>query len=211
MDLSQFSTMKNVILILLSLAFFGCGVDNSNPNSGSNPPSNIREAQEIQGGKLTLNWFPEVEHGGYFQAFAIDHPELQISIENGGPDIPVIQKVALGQSFLGIVGADDVVNAQAQGADVVALFAPLDNNPRCIMLRADSPIQNMDQMENITLALSTRPAFSHWLRHQYSLKNVNIVPYPGSIAPFVQNKNFAQQAYNISEPFLAEQAGVKTK
>ncbi len=187
------------ILIGLALLFlWGCG------GSPENTP-----AETFSYSKLTLNWFPEVEHGGYFQAFAVNHPALQVSIEAGGPDIPVIQKVALGQSTFGIVNADDVINAQAQGADVVALFAPLNINPRCIMLHAEANITNMEQIQNMTLALSSRPAFSHWLRHRYPLKNVNIVPYPGSIATFVQNANFAQQAYNISEPFLAEQAGVK--
>ena len=202
-----------ILLALITLAFWGCGSDKPNapPSDRPESPSKSTLTAAKIGGKLTLNWFPEVEHGGYFQAFSLDHPELGIAIEPGGPDIPVIQKVALGQSLLGITGADDVVNAQAQGADVVALFAPIHKNPRCLMLHADSPMNSMDQIKNITLALSSRPAFSHWLRHRYTLENVAIVPYPGSIASFVQNKNFAQQAYNISEPFLAQQAGLKTK
>ena len=213
MQKSRLLPILNLSFSFMMLAFLGCGSDNSNTatsNLADSAKPSVPSTTKI-GGKLTLNWFPEVEHGGYFQAFSIEHPEMAIVIEAGGPDIPVIQKVALSQSLFGVTSADDVVNAQAQGADVVALFAPIHTNPRCIMLRADSAINSMDEIKNITLALSSRPAFSHWIRHRYALENVAIVPYPGSIASFVQNKNFAQQAYNISEPFLAQQAGIASK
>jgi NitT/TauT family transport system substrate-binding protein len=192
----KFILFSRILATVIFFLFVGCGTSEK-PNGGTST--------------LTLNWFPEVEHGGYFEAFSIQKPELGVTVEAGGPDIPVIQKVALGQSTFGICNADDVVNAQAQGADIVAIFAPLHNNPRCIMLRPELKIESMEQVENITLALSSRPAFSHWLRHRYPFKNVNIVPYPGSIATFMQNKNFAQQAYSISEPFLARQAGIQPK
>lgn len=194
----NFVCSKVFFLLTIALASIslGCGAPQNDAKGKSD--------------KLTLNWFPEVEHGGYYQAFVVDAPELSIEVEGGGPDVPVIQKVATGASTFGVVNADDVINAQAQGADVVAIYAPLQSHPRCIMLRADSGITKMEDLKNITLAMSSRPAFSHWLRHRYPLENVQIVPYPGSIAPFTQRKDFAQQAYNISEPFLAKSAGVET-
>ncbi|HEV7225353.1 MAG TPA: ABC transporter substrate-binding protein, partial [Pirellulales bacterium] len=39
------------------------------------------------------------------------------------------------------------------------------------------------------------------------LEGVTIVPYQGSVAPFLADENFAQQAYVFSEPFVAEQQG----
>jgi NitT/TauT family transport system substrate-binding protein len=134
---------------------------------------------------------------------------FELNIISGGPNAPVIQKVMTGQCDFGVANADDVILAQSQGMDVVAIFAAMDSNPRCLMLRKDSGITKVQDIQNMTLALSSRPSFSHWLRSQYSFQNVNFVPYPGSIAPFVQQKNFGQQAYSISEPFLARQKGVE--
>lgn len=181
--------MRSILPMLLSLPlFWACG-EKGTP-------------------RLSLNWFPEAEHGGYYQARA-DQTQPLYDVEAGGPDVPVLQKVSSGKSDFGVVNADDVVNAQAQGADVVALMAPIDVNPRCIMVRAESGVKSIAEIENMTLAMSSRPAFSHWLKWKYPLKDVRIVPYPGSILPFTQDVRFAQQAYSISEPFLAKAKGVE--
>jgi NitT/TauT family transport system substrate-binding protein len=180
------------IFASLGLIFLtGCGAPTSGP------------------GVLSLNWFPEAEHGGFFQAVINAKGEVPYRIESGGPDVPVLQKVATGKSDFGVVNADDVVNAQSQGADVVALMAPLYTHPRCIMLRKDSGVKSIAEIKNMTLAMSSRPAFSHWLQHKYPFEGVKVVPYPGSILPFTQDPKFGQQAYSISEPFLAKEKGVE--
>jgi NitT/TauT family transport system substrate-binding protein len=178
-------------ILTLLLLFVGCGTPAAGP------------------GTLSLNWFPEAEHGGFFQAVNDAKGEAPYLIEAGGPDVPVLQKVAAGKSDFGVANADDVVNAQAQGADVVALMAPLFTHPRCIMVRKDSGVKAIGEISNMTLAMSSRPAFSHWLRHKYPFEGVKVVPYPGSILPFTQDPKFAQQAYSISEPFLAKSKGVE--
>ena len=160
--------------------------------------------------RLALNWFPEAEHGGFYAAQIHGYystKNLEVEILGGGPDAPVIQRVATGSVEFGVTNADDVLYARAQQAPVVAVMAPYQVNPRCIMVHADSGIEQIDQIENITLAMSQRPAFSHYLRWKYPLKGVNIVPYPGNVSQFLANPNFAQQAYIFSEPFVAKAKG----
>ena len=160
--------------------------------------------------RLALNWFPEAEHGGFYAAQIHGYystKNLEVEILGGGPDAPVIQRVATGGVEFGVTNADDVLYARAQQAPVVAVMAPYQVNPRCIMVHADSGIEQIDQIENITLAMSQRPAFSHYLRWKYPLKGVNIVPYPGNVSQFLANPNFAQQAYIFSEPFVAKAKG----
>ncbi len=160
--------------------------------------------------RLALNWFPEAEHGGFYAAQIHGYysaKNIEVEILGGGPDAPVIQRVATGGVEFGVTNADDVLYARAQQAPVVAVMAPYQINPRCIMVHADSGIEHIDQIENITLAMSQRPAFSHYLRWKYPLKGVNIVPYPGNVSQFLANPNFAQQAYIFSEPFVAKAKG----
>ena len=160
--------------------------------------------------KLALNWFPEAEHGGYYAANVEGHypaKRLTIEIQGGGPDAPVIQKVATGQSHYGVANADDVLNARAKGVPIVAIFAPIDINPRCIMVHESSKIDRIEDIQDMTLAMSARPSFSHWLKEKMEFKNVKVVPYPASIAVFLNDPKFAQQAYNISEPFVAVKKG----
>ncbi len=164
--------------------------------------------------RLALNWFPEAEHGGYYAAQVHgDYTAADIPVEilGGGPDAPVIQRVATGEVDFGLTNADGVVNARAAGAPVVAVFAPYQINPRCIVVHESSGVQRIEDIANMTLALSQRPAFSHYLRHRFDFPNVTIVPYHGSVTPFVNDLAYAMQGYVFSEPVLAQRLGASPR
>ncbi|MEE3233583.1 MAG: ABC transporter substrate-binding protein [Candidatus Latescibacterota bacterium] len=160
--------------------------------------------------RLALNWFPEAEHGGFYAAQVHGYyaaRNIKVEILGGGPDAPVIQRVATGGVEFGVTNADDVLYARAQKAPVVAVMAPYQINPRCIMVHASSGIEHIEQIEDMTLAMSQRPAFSHYLRWKYPLEGVKIVPYPGNVSQFLTDPDFAQQGYIFSEPFVARSKG----
>ena len=139
------------------------------------PPSDRAGKTRV---RLALNWFPEAEHGGFYAAHIHGYyakRNLEVEILGGGPDAPVIQRVSTGAVEFGVTNADDVLYARAQQAPVVALMAPYQINPRCIMVHESSGIERIDQISNITLAMSQRPAFSHYLRWKYPLEGVNIM------------------------------------
>jgi len=186
------------VTVLASLA--GCG----SPDSGSAVGSDKTEVT------LALNWYPEAEHGGYYAALKhgfYDEAGLDVTIVPGGPGAPVIQEVATGKATFGVATADRALLGRAQGADVVAVMAPLQNSPRCIIVHEASGIAGFEQLENLTLAISTAGPWALFLQKQLPLKNVDVVPYPGNVAEFLINDKYAQQGYVFSEPFVAEKAG----
>ena len=190
---------KYAILALLTLAACGSEPEKKAPAADTQPKI-----------PLALNWFPEAEHGGFYAAAVHGYYEAQgvaVEILGGGPDAPVIQRVATGAVAFGVTNADDVLYARAQQAPVVALMAPYQINPRCIMVHKSSGIEEIADIANITLAMSQRPAFSHYLRWRYPFENVKIVPYPGNVTQFLMDENFAQQGYVFSEPFVAKSKG----
>ena len=192
------------IFFLYSIVLFvtGCGETSTSEKDG---------AEEIE---IALNWFPEAEHGGYYEALVNKHygkENLKIKIRSGGPGVPVLQQVATSRIAYGVVNADDVLNAVSGGADIVAIFAPMQTNPRCIMVHKESNVEKISDIKNMTLGMSARPSFRHWLLAKYKFENVKIVPYPPNIMVFLKNKKFAQQAYNIAEPFTARSKGANPK
>jgi NitT/TauT family transport system substrate-binding protein len=164
--------------------------------------------------KLQLNWFPEAEHGGFYAAqihgYYVEEG-LDVEIVAGGTNVPVIQQVARGRVPFGIANAEQVLVGRAQDADVVALLAPMQHFPRCIMVHAESGIESFDQLNNLTLAVGEAKVYVDFLKAAAPLEKVKFVPYGGNVSRFVQHKNHAQQAYVFSEPFLAEQQGAKTR
>jgi NitT/TauT family transport system substrate-binding protein len=159
---------------------------------------------------LQLNWFPEVEHGGFYAALAEGYYKesgLDVKILPGGPETPVVQQVARGAANFGVVNADNVLFARAQQAPIVALMAPLQNSPRCLIVHASAGNRTFDDLKDMTIAMSPSNAFTQFLRRTLKLEGVTIVPYAGSVAPFLLDKKYAQQGYVFSEPFVARKEG----
>lgn len=164
--------------------------------------------------KLVLNWYPEAEHGGYYAALRegfYREQGLDVEIQKGGPDAPVVQLVAGGKVEFGISNADGLLLARAADAPVVAIMAPLQVSPRCIMVHEESGISSFDALRDITIAMNPSQPFYHYMRTKVPLAGVTIVPYQGSVAQFLEDKTFAQQAYVFSEPFVAREAGARPK
>ena len=179
--------------------------------STSDPASSDSRLRKIQ---LQLNWFPEAEHGGFYTAqLAGFYAEegLDVEILAGGPGASVIQKAAAGTVTFAVANADQVVIGRHQQADVVALMAPLQDSPRSIMLHADSDVEGFDDLEGLTIAMGSGKAYARFMEKQGLLEGVQIVSYSGSVARFLTDKDFAQQAYIFSEPFLAQQQGAATR
>ncbi|MBC7816060.1 MAG: ABC transporter substrate-binding protein [Planctomycetaceae bacterium] len=195
------------------LAISGCSSDQTVPpkdsptDSASSPNSGLKPINDVE---LALNWLPEAEHGGFYAAdvegLFTEH-QLRVKIIPGGPGVPVIQNVASGKVTFGVTNADQVLLQRAQEADVVAIFAPIQQSPRCVMVHKKSGITKFDDLTDMTLAINVNQTFLGYMKKRLPLTNVHIVPYAGSIAPFLEDERLGQQAYSFSEPFIAEQKG----
>jgi len=163
---------------------------------------------------LMLNWYPEAEHGGFFAAKVhglYAQAGLDVEIRPGGENAPVAQELLTGRVQYAIGNADDVLLFRQQGADIVALFAPIQHTPRCIMVRQQSGIDSLTQLKGLTLQANKGQAFLSFMESRGMLEGVQVVPYSGSVARFVADDKTAIQAYNFSEPQLAEEKGVPVK
>lgn len=193
-----------------------------NQTSQNLGPDQASIAKEIPGGagsngitkvKLLLNWYPEAEHGGFYAAKVAGLYEkygLDVEIVPGGKTTVVPQELVLGRVQFGVGNADDVLIARNQNIDLVALMAPIQNGPRCIITRKDSGIDSFDKLKNVKLQIdSTRPYVPFLKSKGLIGEGVEVVPYFGSVAQVVSDKNFACQGYNFSEPFMARQQGVE--
>jgi NitT/TauT family transport system substrate-binding protein len=162
--------------------------------------------------RLQLNWFPDAQHGGYYAAEVhncFDEEGLSnVQILKGGPGTPVIPKLLMGQVDFAIANADQVLMARAQErTDVVALFAPLQNSPRCIMVHESSGVTSLAELKDVTLAMGEGKGFAEFLKSQVPLENVRVVPYSGTVAKFLVDENYAQQGYVFTEPLIAQLRG----
>lgn len=183
----------------------------------SGPPAGTTAAGKPTPVTLTLNWFPEAEHGGFYAALVHGYYRdegLDVTIQPGGPDVPVVQYVASGQVQFAVDNADKLFLVRAEEADVVALLAPIQDSPRCLVVHEDAGIntlQDLSGKKDLVVAMNPGQPFATFLQQKLDLKDATIVPYTGSVAPFLGEKNMAMQAYNFSEPFAIAKQGAKAK
>ncbi len=183
------------------LASLASGCDGS---PQSTPSSSLDTVQ------IALNWIPDAQHGGFYAADTLkffEQESLQAKLIPGGPGAPVVQSVALRRVEFAVGNSDQILMARAQGAPIVAVFAAMQNSPRCIMVHRETGITSLAELQDLTLALGAGKAFAKYLQRKLPLTRCKIVPYTGSVAPFLQDSRFAQQAYVFSEPFVVRQRG----
>lgn len=200
-----------LLAVLASQIIGGCNsasqtVDPETPARGDHPASRTVRVQ--------LNWYPEAEHGGVYQAQAdgiYAAADMQVEIRPGGRATPVAPELALGRVHFAFANADDVVVYRREGMDIVAVLAAMQDSPRCILVREDSGADSFQDLAGMTLQRQTGRPFLRFMRSRGILDGVTEVPYHGSVSSLVEDPNIAIQAYSFAEPLLAEQQGVKVR
>ena len=197
---------------LAMLVVVGCSqssTTSSNPTRGSSGSDSGESRVAIQ-----LNWYPESEHGGVFQASAdgtYQAAGLQVDIRPGGRAAPVASELALDRVQFGFANADDVVVYRRQGLDVVAVLAAMQDNPRCILVRQESGVDSLQDLAGLTLQCQAGRPYLEFMRSKGILDKVQEVPYYGTVASLVADPKIAIQGYSFAEPLLAEQQGVRVQ
>jgi NitT/TauT family transport system substrate-binding protein len=192
------------ILSLTLVAFVGCTSSESvlTPEDAAERP--LRKVT------LQLNWYPEAEHGGFYAALENGYYReegLDVEILRGGAEVPVVQKVATGQADFGIENADRILLMRAQEADIVAVLAPMQTSPRCLMVHESSNIKTFGELGGVTVAMNAGEPYAQFLLKAVLPKDVRVVPFTGGVSHFLRDEKHAQQGYSFSEPFLAKERG----
>ncbi len=160
---------------------------------------------------VQLDWIPEPEHGGFFQAQArgwFKEAGLDVRIDSGGANAFPMQKLATNQSNIAQADSTNVLLAIAEGLPVINIGAVFQNDPSVLMLHADNPITSFEELDGKTIMARPEWAFLPYLRKKYGI-DFNLIPQNFQIANFIADRNFIQQGFYIAEPFYIEQGGAQ--
>ena len=162
--------------------------------------------------RLALNWKPDPEFGGFYAADYAKHG-LDVEILPGGSGTPTVQMIGAGSAEFGIIEADELLLARAQGNDVVALFAAFQHSPLGIMAHGSRKLESIgDVLKNGTLAIESGLPYARLLKKKFGFDHVKIVPSPGGdLTAFLNDENFAQQCFVTAEPLQARRKGVDVR
>ncbi len=187
--------MKNILVILGILAF----------------------NQQIFAQELALNWKPEPEFGGFYEALLNKDYEkaglTKFAVLPGGAGQPDPQMVAAKKAMFGLAAADEVILARAQGAKIVALYAVYQEDPQGFMIHPEKKVNSLKELfqSEGTIALQKGLSYTLWLEKKFSPMKAKLVPYTGGITSFIKDKNYSQQCFIFAEPIAARREGINPK
>lgn len=192
-----------VAVLLATFLLAGCG--RKSPSGGAAAPAEGLARVTVQ-----LDWVPEPEHGGLYQAQArgfFREAGLDVVLLPGGPNANVTQNVSTGAADIGQADSTNtLVVINNQDLPIIQIGAVFQNDPSVLMLHPDNPVSRFEDLNGKTLIARPQWAFLPYLKKKYGI-DFQIVPQNFSVATFVADKSAIQQGYYIAEPYHIRKAG----
>jgi NitT/TauT family transport system substrate-binding protein len=160
------------------------------------------------------DWFPEVEHGGAYQAKALDIYKkygIDIDLEPGGPQVNGALLLLGGKAdFVTLHTDGELLHGLEQGTPLVAVAAQYQKDPQVLLSHKGVGHDTMESLKGVPILLSqdSFSSFWPWLKSKYGYTDDQVRPYTFQMAPFLADKEAVQQAYLTAEPYAIEQGGV---
>jgi NitT/TauT family transport system substrate-binding protein len=162
---------------------------------------------------LQTDWFPQPEHGGFYQALAKGYYEeagMAVEILPGGPNAMSTQKVLKGTAHFAMNRADTIYSLTRRGVPVLMVMASLQKDPQALMLHETNPLQSLDELDGQRVMAIPGLSWIKWLEEKYSIR-LNIIPHDFGIERFLNDPTFIQQCLSTNEPYYVQQAGGSPK
>jgi len=208
-DASQSGCMKSraffplMVVTLLAAGVVGCGRAPETVTSPTTPDADLIPIT------VQLDWVPEPEHGGFFQAQAkgwFREAGLDVTLVPGGANAFVMQKLATNQAQFGQADSTNTILAIHEGLPVIHVGAVFQNDPSVLMLHQDNPIERFEDLDGQTMMARPEWAFLPYLRNKYGI-DFKIIPQNFQLANFIADPTFIQQGFYIAEPYHIIQGG----
>lgn len=165
--------------------------------------------------KVTVitTWFAQAEHGGLYQAVAnglYKKEGLDVTIKMGGPQVNGVQLLLAGQADV-IMNYDfAVLQGVEKGFPLVTIAAPFQFDIQGVLTRDD--VKGLHDMKDKTILVAGTGTtyWWPWVKKKWGYTDAQMRPYTFNLQPFFADPKIVQQAFPSSEPYQAEQKGLKT-
>lgn len=193
--------------LTLSLLLAACGRDSAPATAQSAPAA--ANAAPLRKITLQADWFPQAEHGGYYQALVRGYYRdagLDVEIWPGGPGAGIKLKVARGDADFGMNRSDDIILAVGQGMPLIFVGATLQHDPLALMVHAASPVKTFPDLAGRVVVGNVGLAYLSFIERKFGITFERRQNTYG-LGEFLANPEIVQQCLVTNEPFFARQKG----
>jgi NitT/TauT family transport system substrate-binding protein len=159
--------------------------------------------------RFKTDWFPQAEHGGFYQALVKGYyrdAHLDVDVVPGGPGVLPSQLLLSGTVDLAMGRSDDLVVWAQQGLPLIIVGVYMEHDPQGLLLHEEDPAQGFADLDHRTVMVA--PGV-HWLDYivtKYHLQ-LNQIPLNFGLAQFMADKRFIQQCFVTDEPYYVRKNG----
>ncbi len=171
----------------------------------------IAAAEKIRFG---LNWLPEGEHCGFFQAKAAGLYEkagLDVELKSGGPDLNTPLLVSAGQLDLALGTSFTTLNMVEEGIPGVTIAAFFQKDPQTLVAHPGQGVSTLPDVKGrpVMISSNARQEFWQFLKLKFGFTDDQLRPYVYSAAPFLADPKAIQQGYVTEDAFLRGEEATK--
>ena len=175
--------------------------------------SNTESSKKLDKITFGTDWYAQAEYGGFYQALATGIYEkygLDVTIRQGGPSVNNSQLLMSGILDFAIGGASGAIKAIESDIPKITVASFFQKGPSILIAHpnvGNDKIENLKGKPIYITQLTATQGFWSVLKEKYGFSDEQIRPYNFNVAPFLQDKNSAQQGIFSSEPFTVEKEG----
>ncbi|MEZ5276280.1 MAG: ABC transporter substrate-binding protein [Opitutaceae bacterium] len=159
---------------------------------------------------LQTDWFPQAEHGGFYQALVRGYyieEGLAVEILPGGPGAMIKHKVSQGMAQFGMNRSDDIIVAVDRGLPLVMAFAVMQRDPQILMMHPGHAAEDFRDLDGRTLVASPGLNWIAFLERRFQIR-LNVQPHTYGLTHFLNDPTLIQQGFVTNEPYYLRQHGL---
>jgi NitT/TauT family transport system substrate-binding protein len=161
--------------------------------------------------RLQLDWYPEIESGGYYLAQArggYTAQGLEVEILPSQPGGSVKENVAAGRVDIGTGDGNDVIVAISRGSPLVIVGAEMQRNPQALMFHRTRPLRSFKDLDGRVLIAGASEAWVEFLQRSQRVR-FDLTPVGPNMANFVADESLVRECFATQEPYLVEKMGAQ--
>ena len=175
---------------------------------GGTGPASARDRLTI-----AINWLPQAEYGGFYQALADGtyvRAGLDVTIRPGGAQINPSILLASGTVDLALGDSSVALNLVQRQIPIVAVAAFLQHEPDILIAHAGQGIRSPADLRGRHAYVSQLMLITAWpiLARRYGLTLDQIRPYSESYTPFLVDRTSFRQGFLTYDPAAMAAAGI---
>ena len=178
--------------------------------------SALAQEKKLTPVSYTLNWYPQAEHGGAFQAKADGIYEkygLDVTLKPGGPQINIHQLLAAGQTDFIMGTSMRTLAAVQQGVPIVTVFAAFQKDAITLVTHEGVGHDKLSDLKGkpIRLPAIARTNYWPWLKSKFGFTDEQIRGFEPGYGALGSDKMLSQQGYVTNDGWNARKVGLNLK